>query len=228
MILFNSFLRASCFYIALTALLFGNLASARSQDQIISRSQFLWKRLTLVQPTVQSGVFQEIIKLVGDKKEGEAIDQILNQTEFLQGSAKSWASTYSTLDFASAEAIDDLQITFIGATRDELDARTLLTDDYLYAFAKEIYAAPPTENHNDHYLIASTKNPNYLTTIVKRTDLYPSVLKKSGILTSRAFASLYLFDGTNRRPIEGIFNHFMCSPIQEWRDTSVSDQRIRP
>ncbi len=48
----------------------------------------------------------------------------------------------------------------------------------------------------------------------------------AGVLTSRAWGEAHVIAGTNRRPVEKSFEHFLCSPISEWRDAATSDDRV--
>jgi hypothetical protein len=49
----------------------------------------------------------------------------------------------------------------------------------------------------------------------------------SGVLTSRAWLSAHTVAGTNRRAVEKSFEIFLCKPIQEMRDKTLSDHRVR-
>ncbi len=49
-----------------------------------------------------------------------------------------------------------------------------------------------------------------------------------GLLTSRGFLTAHAVAGTNRRLVEYAFKQFMCTPIQDLADNSLSDQYVGP
>lgn len=54
------------------------------------------------------------------------------------------------------------------------------------------------------------------------TDAYPA-----GVLTTRAFASVYYFAGTNRAAVRFSLKNYLCTDIEGWSDTTVPDNEVR-
>lgn len=53
-------------------------------------------------------------------------------------------------------------------------------------------------------------------------DAYPA-----GVLTTRAFASVYYLAGTNRAAVRFSLKNYLCADIEEWHDTTIPDNEVR-
>ncbi len=140
-----------------------------------------------------------------------------------------FASKLLSLDTDPFVALNDFQADVFGVIRDRLDFRTLLTGDFRYVDSRQREDSV-SRGDNDHFDQAVAAGGR-LTQILKREDLQWNDTgmtgQAAGLLTTRGFAQKYLSAGTNRRAVIGSFTMFLCSPIAEWRDASLPDDRIR-
>lgn len=174
----------------------------------------------------------------------QAADVAMQHPDFLNVTVKQMALKMSTRDESITTQFNDFAAAFIGVVRDDRDARNLLMGNFQYI--GDIDKAPQGVNirseysshivkSNDHYADLDSFKVD-LGQILKplsgqmilqsRTDTLVYNPDPAGVLTSRAFMSAHTTAGTNRRPVEFTFRQFMCSPIEEWADTAVSDSRI--
>lgn len=140
------------------------------------------------------------------------------------------AAIMDNKDGSALVAMDDFQATFIGATRDDLDARTLLTGNYLYRAPASLSFPEPSLSDNQHYLAIDQASSNLNKTLVQTTPQWPTApapMESAGLLTSRGWASTYYSAGTNRRAVAFSMQIFLCSPITTWRNASIDDYHVR-
>ncbi|MGZ5279195.1 MAG: hypothetical protein ACXWC9_04590 [Pseudobdellovibrionaceae bacterium] len=162
---------------------------------------------------------------------------------FLNVTVKQMALKMSTREETIRLPLNDFAASFIGVTRDGLDARELLTGNFYYmADAAKVPAGVPVRSaiaadilqSNNHY--QDLENPaidighvlirvNGQQLIDGANNVMPNP-DPAGVLTPRAFMGAHAVAGTNRRPVEYTFREFMCVPIEDWADTKASDIRI--
>ncbi|PIS11189.1 MAG: hypothetical protein COT73_05345 [Bdellovibrio sp. CG10_big_fil_rev_8_21_14_0_10_47_8] len=162
---------------------------------------------------------------------------------FLGSTVKLMGLKMSTRDETFRQPLNDFAAMVVGVTRDDLDARLLLTGNFYYqANPSKIPAGVTVRSDmandllksNNHYQDLDRPSIDIDQVLMrvdgqKLLDGQNAVVNNpdpAGVITSRAFIVAHASDGTNRRPIEFTFREFMCVPIQEWADTKVSDQRI--
>lgn len=174
----------------------------------------------------------------------EAADVAMEHPGFLNVTVKQMALRMSTREETVQTEFNDFAAAFIGVVRDNRDARTLLTGNFQYIgdTAKVPSGLTVRSEYNSHMV---KSNDHYrdldnlkidlgsiLTAIPGqmilqgRTDTVVYNPDPAGVLTSRAFLGAHAIAGTNRRPVEFTFRQFMCTPIEGWADTAVSDSRI--
>lgn len=174
----------------------------------------------------------------------QAADVAMEHPGFLNITVKQMALKMSTRDESILTAFNDFAAAFIGVVRDNRDARTLLTGNFQYI--GDMNKAPQGvtirseyNSHivksNDHYADMDNLKVDLAQILMpisgqlllqSRTDTVVYNPDPAGVLTSRAFMGAHAIAGTNRRPVEYTFRQFMCTPIEEWADTAVSDSRI--
>ena len=89
---------------------------------------------------------------------------------------------------------------------------------------------------NNHYKVLEEQGHDFSVVLKKEegqkvidpSGTISTLADSAGILTSRAFMAAHAQDGTNRRIIEYTFKVFMCTPIDEWANSSNPDNRIGP
>lgn len=174
----------------------------------------------------------------------EAAEVALNHPNFLNVTVKQMALKMSTREESIQTEFNDFAAMFIGVVRDQIDARQLLTGNFHYRANPEkipsgINVRAEFESHivksNTHYEdldrldldLGEILMPGTGQMIMQsRTNTVVYNPDPAGLLTTRAFMGAHTAAGTNRRPVEYTFRQFMCSPIEEWADTSVSDARV--
>ena len=163
---------------------------------------------------------------------------------FLNITVKLMALGLSTREETLRQDLNDFAAMFIGVTRDQTDARELLTGNFEYVADPAKVPAGVTIRSNPVEDVI--KSNNHFHDIGLKLDIGNSLMRISGqrmrptddklgpvanpdpagVLTSRSFILAHATAGTNRRLVEYTMREFMCSPIENWADVTVSDDRI--
>lgn len=147
---------------------------------------------------------------------------------FYNTTLRDWAAVMANKDGSPLIDLDDFQATLIGATRDDLDARTLLTGNYTYVADPSFNLNPPSLSDNSHYQAIGDQQLNLRTALVKQEPQWQgTTMESAGLLTSRSWAKMYYSAGTNRRSVAFSMQIFLCSPIATWRNVAIDDYHIR-
>jgi hypothetical protein len=187
----------------------------------------LFKRLTGTPILLNDPRLAQMVSAIqsGDMAGAAAI--ATDDDHFYSDVVRDFASLMATRAETPLAPLDDFQATIIGATRDDLDARTLLTGNYLYLGNSSTGVSQYSPSDDQHYLDLETGHFSLKQVLVK-TEPQPQGLPVSaGLLTSRGWASAHLIAGTNRRGVEYTFREFLCTPIQTWRDSGMPDFHVR-
>lgn len=204
------------FVTTLTPLLF-----AQTSPESVQRAQRLYERLTGTPLTPRNQKFSEIIKLVDEGYDLEATEIITESPYFYQTTVKNMAAAMSNRSETPFVPLDDFQATFIGAVRDELDARTLLTGNYIYRAGEDI--VPPSRRNNEHYETIDGAGAFYSETLVMQEPQWEGFRNHAGLLTTRGWAKAHYSAGTNRRAVQYSFQEFLCLPIDSWKVAGLID-----
>lgn len=170
--------------------------------------------------------------------------------EFLNTLLKQFALKMSNREETIRVAFNDFAASFIGVARDELSAKSLLTEDFFY-MANPNKAKVRTDVFkdilvsNNHYQDLESGQWDFGKVLMRvpgpeaPTGYPPGQMianeptggmaqhpDPAGVLTSRAFLEAHAVAGTNRRIVEYAFRAFMCMPMGEMADTSASPARI--
>jgi hypothetical protein len=153
---------------------------------------------------------------------------------FYATSVRDMAAVMDNKDGSPLLTLDDFQATMIGATRDDLDARTLLTGNYTYREPASAGLPEPTLSDDQHYAAIDSGLLNLNKTLVQATPQWTAAqtpsgmtMESAGLLTSRGWAANYYSAGTNRRSVAFSMQIFLCSPIATWKNASIDDFHIR-
>lgn len=157
---------------------------------------------------------------------------------FYNLTVKQMALRMSTREESLAIPLNDFAASFIGVTRDNLDARLLLTGNFHYRAPQGTVTENDVTRTNNHFeqldQLANARKLN-LGDVLRRVDgqllagtdtgtiANPD---PAGVLTSRAFLGAATNAGTNRRAVEYTFKEFMCVNMADWPDTGSSDARV--
>lgn len=184
-----------------------------------------------------------LLKKVDEKlQSGDTLGAIKIAQEhpnFYNVTIKQMALKMSTREQTISLPLNDFAAMFIGVTRDDLDARLLLTGNFHYRAPMGVVANNDITRSNSHYeeldQKAGLRQLNLGDILVRTTgqviangDATSTVANPdpAGVLTSRSFLGAHAVAGTNRRPVEFVFKQFMCVNMEDWSDTGASDARI--
>lgn len=201
-------------------------SQAFSETTDLQTAQNIYRRLTGQQlPATDTRIMQMVAQI----KNGDVKAAALIATQdpmFLSGTIVPLAAKLGSVDNSPNVAFNDFQAMFVGVTRDNLDARELLTGNYAYQFKS---ATPRTRINNTNYESYDGLTAKLSATeLVKVSPQWPDQPERdvAGLLTTRGWAEAHYNAGTNRRALQQTFAQFLCSPIETWRDVTVSDQFV--
>lgn len=171
-------------------------------------------------------------------KEDKLFDAALLATEtdaFVNIVVRDFAAKMSNREQSATAPLNDMITTIVGIARDDLDAREMLSGDFFY-YAPDAPGVTKktidnhvvrTHAHYDELEREQTNLAKHLTQsrqmVIGSSGSAMELTDAAGVLTSRAFMMAHAVAGTNRRIVEYAFSQFLCSPIEEWADTSIPD-----
>jgi hypothetical protein len=125
--------------------------------------------------------------------------------------------------------LNDYTATVIGMVRDDVDFSTVLSADLLYV-ANTSGAPAYSPANNDHYQYLDDNNVDLSTALQPATQsglLGLPVAATAGIMTTRAAASAFFINGTNRAMFRFTLINHMCRDMEKIQDSSLPPDRIR-
>lgn len=150
-----------------------------------------------------------------------------SQLGFYDVTLRNWVAPMSNVDQAQQVDLNDFQATIIGAVRDDLDARTILTGNYLYSAFDDLGLPPVSHDNNDHYAEFDKRGLSLGRYLQRVEPQWSDMPEYAGIFTSRGWGQAHYNAGTNRRSVEYAFQVFLCTPIAKWKDSGISDYHVR-
>lgn len=234
-------------YILLATVLISQSYTSAAHAQVLDASQVeakkLLERISSVKVPIDNPLVTQMAARVrmGDRK--GAAELATTHPEFLNTTVKQMALKMSTREETMRLNLNDFAAAFIGVTRDNRDARELLTGNFYYmGDATKIPAGVTVRSalkedildSNNHYddlgkreidIGAVLMRVNGQSVLDGQKNVFPNP-EPAGVITLRAFMNAHAVAGTNRRPIEYTFREFMCVPMDQMADTSVTDVRI--
>jgi len=198
-------------------------------------AQWMLERLTGVKWPADTPALDDMANRIQAGDRVGAAEIAVSKPQFLNVTVKQMALKISSREETVSEAFNDFTAAFIGVTRDQTDARELLTGNFYYRgqTAANNDLAADILGSNNHYLrLAELPNVGAALQRVEGQMILqaPGVPvanpDPAGVLTSRAFLAAHAIAGTNRRLVEYTFREFMCSKIENFADTNASDARI--
>jgi len=121
--------------------------------------------------------------------------------------------------------LNDYTATVIGMIRDDLDFRTVLSDDILYT-ASGVSPGYQT-NSNAHYEAAENNGVDLKTALTRTTQVGIPAAATAGVMTTRAAARAFFVDGTNRAMFRFTLLNHLCSDLELVKDATRTADRIR-
>ncbi|MBK9321707.1 MAG: hypothetical protein IPM97_01920 [Bdellovibrionaceae bacterium] len=209
----------------------GDLTAAQSN------AKKLYERITGTKLPADSPLISQMANLIQQGNSLGAAKLATQDPNFYNITVKLMALPLSTREESLKSPLTDFVAGFIGVTRDDRDARELLTGNFYYRGSganvrSDIVA--DILNSNNHYDDLERTRADLSTNLVRvegqvlSTSATTTVANPdpAGVLTSRGFMGAHALMGTNRRLVEYTFREFMCVPLNMWADTGASDLRI--
>ena len=201
------------------------------------KARKIYERLTGTKLPADSPVVAQMVALLNKGDLAGAAQIATADPNFLNITVKLMALEMSTRDETIKTPLNDMVAGIIGVTRDQTDARELLTGDFYYVGSGTGVRSDLNADillSNNHYADLESTRQNLATNLVRvsgqkiATSTTANVANPdpAGVLTSRAFMGAHALMGTNRRLVEYTFREFACVPLNEWADTGASDLRI--
>lgn len=213
------------------------LSNVQITPQLLKAAE-IYNRLTGVKTPIYNPILQQIaLKLDGNDPVGAAA-LVTEHSLFYNLTVKNFAARMSNRDETINVPLNDFTATIIGATRDNLNAKTLLYDNFYYQADPTKAAVPSDEiddilKSNNHYESLDRGDFDLKSVLIKKT---PQLLfdgnnavsnpTPSGLLTTRQWAAAHFIAGTNRRAVEFSLREFTCTPIENAADSSGPEDVI--
>jgi hypothetical protein len=148
-------------------------------------------------------------------------------SNFYSVTLKNFATPWTNRDRTVFAPLNDYTATVIGIVRDDLDFRTLLSDDIVYVGNASPAYSP---SNNTHYETLESTNADLRAVLQRRTQSSLNGLPPeatAGVLTSRAAAEAFFYRGTNRAQFRFTLLNHLCRDMENVHDTTRPPDRIR-
>ncbi len=144
---------------------------------------------------------------------------------------KNWSTPWTNEAQDAFAPLNDYSATVIGAVRDELDFRQILSADIIYVGSLGNLPAYSV-NNNDHYAAlesagANLGDPQVLTRRAQSNVTGLAAEAVAGVMTSRASARAFFVDGTNRAMFRFTVLNHLCMDLEQLKDGTRPTDRIR-
>jgi hypothetical protein len=205
-------------------ILFSTLVHASPEGAV--KAQRLFQRLTGTPLSVNDPRFNQMVAFIDNGEEDKAAAIATEDTYFYQVTVKNASAIMSNRSETPFTDLSDFQATFIGAVRDDLDARTLLTGNYLYKAKPDLVEDAPSRGSNKHYEEIDEAGLDYKTSLVKQEPQWEGFKNHAGLLTTRGWAAAHYDAGTNRRAVVYAYQEFLCVTIDNWKVAGLPDDWV--
>jgi len=206
----------------------GFAANEADVDQIIA---FDVTKLTglKARPEQIKSLHTKFVDAQGVLDEHALFEKILTSDIFVDGRLATFVSRMSNEEQEPFEDVDDYQAALLLNIMSGADMRGLFAQ--YFAIARKDEETPQTPSLETFRLLAGNikahsdipKNYHLVTIDPKapnKTGYY------EGLFTTEGFGLRYIKAGTNRRTIRAIFDIFLCSKIETWKDASLDPYYI--
>jgi hypothetical protein len=153
----------------------------------------------------------------------------LQAPQFYNTTLKNFAMPWTNRDQTVFAPLNDYVATFIGMVRDDADFSTALSADVLYMSNAAGLPAPST-SANDHYAQAEAQGVDLKSTLtlVTQSGAYGTpTAATAGLMTTRAAASSFFINGTNRAMFRFTLIAHLCNDLETVEDITRPPDRIR-
>lgn len=197
----------------------------------------IYERLSGVKTPIYNPILQQMETLLIANNPMGAAALVTDMPSFYNLTVKNFAAKMSNRDETINTPLNDFTATIIGAVRDNLNAKTLLYDNYYYQGDATKAAIPSDEvddilKSNNHYQALEMGGFDLKAVLVKKSQILTdgsNVVPNptpAGLLTTRQWAMSHMIAGTNRRAVEYAFRQFTCTPMEQAADASGPEDVI--
>jgi hypothetical protein len=187
----------------------------------------LFQHLTGVPLNITDPRMAEMAAAITEGRMTDAARIATEDENFYAVTIRTIAASMSSRDNSPLTPLNDFQATFIGAVRDDVDARELLVGDFTYRGYDDLGLPQISPQSNDHYAQFESRGYGLRRNLVKVSPQNYHLPERAGLLTTRAWADAHLKAGTNRRAFEFALKEFLCVESSQWRDASINDRFVR-
>jgi hypothetical protein len=197
--------------------------SALAEDKL----HIIYTRLTGKSLTPKNPLYSKLVKATPE----QAATLIINEdNDFIDITSRDFSTRLLSLNGDAYGVFSDMIATAMGVIKDDIDARELLTGDFIYGPSGRVSGGlKPSLLTNELYDKFGSTDFSAKKYIQKFSPQWDSSTAHSaaGVLTTRGWAKVYYDAGTNRRAVVAAFNAFLCSPIDEWKKRGLPDFHVR-
>jgi hypothetical protein len=189
----------------------------------------LYQRLTGIPLQLGDPRLASMQALLAEGRKLEAALLVTEDPSFLQVTVRDFAAVISNKESQPYVDFNDLTALIIGVTRDNTDAREMMYGNFRYEGRADLKLSPVSPDDNKHYQEIEAKGYKFKDSLVRRVPQWDHIPagQTAGLLTTRAWAEAHYKLGTNRRALQYAMQEMLCRPIVSWKDTSISDDRVR-
>jgi hypothetical protein len=171
-----------------------------------------------------------LTSMVGMDATQAALNIVTKDPAFYNNTIRNLAMPWTNRDQTVFAPLNDYVATVVGMVRDDVPFNTLLSADLLYVAdaAANVPAYSPT--NNDMYQAMDDQGVDLKAHLVSSTQSALTGVPASataGVLTTRAAASAFFINGTNRAMFRFTMMNHLCDDLQTIMDTTRPPDRIR-
>lgn len=190
-----------------------------------SKARALFERLTGIPLTASDPRINQMATLISQNKHLQAAQIATQDPAFYNDTVRQWAAPMSNKEGSAFVPLNDFIAMIVGVTRDQTDARELLSGDFTY-YLKNI-SPDAAADSNAHYERSDALQNDLYTNLTRKSPQSSYIGDAAGLLTSRAWGDAHLKAGTNRRALQYSLQVFLCKPIESLMDFTIADSWVR-
>ena len=157
----------------------------------------------------------------------EKFDLIFKDRGFIENNLGPLVSRLSDESDNPFLNVDDYQVSLLLAMTSDIDLRRVFTRSYVIQDSDAQVARPALLNDSG-FDVLYEKYQNYELKFKGDKARTYSEGFYNGIFTTVGFGMKFLMGGTNRKPIRGIYDIFLCSKIESYKDPGLNAHFIGP
>jgi len=187
----------------------------------------LYDRIAGVPPT--DAVLTQMAGFIQAGDPNSAAQLALADPSFYNVTLKNFVAPWTNRAQSVFVPLNDYTATVIGMVRDDVDFSTALSADLLYV-ANTPGAPAYSPANNNHYQYLDDNNIDLSTALQPATQsglLGLPVAATAGLITTRASASAFFINGTNRAMFRFTMMNHLCRDMPQIQDGTLPPDRIR-